>query len=409
MGGNLKKLGYFMLPFCLVGTMATAQEQRNTEYGEKLQLKEPFDSPSARKVSKVIGWPADKKPVATEGYEVVKFADGLSNPRWVYVAENGDIFVSEARTKEGNRVLLFRDTDGDGQADEQNVFIDGLNMPFGMLIRDGFFYVATTDAVWKYPYTLGDDKLGDKGEKILDLPAGGYNNHWTRNLFSAADGEKIYVTVGSGSNVGENGMEHEVDRAAILEINPDGSGKRVYASGLRNPVGLDHEPQSQTLWTAVNERDGLGDELVPDYITSVKEGAFYGWPFAYWGKNPEPRLKGQRDDLVATSITPDFALGAHTASLGLVFSRSVSFPEGAYVGQHGSWNRSEFSGYKVAFIPFSNGEPAGEVQDFLTGFIADESKSEVYGRPVGLAFAKAGYLLVVDDAGKTIWAVVPKE
>ncbi|WP_084163716.1 PQQ-dependent sugar dehydrogenase [Olivibacter sitiensis] len=403
------KSGYFFLiGILLYGAMSLyAQENNKSEYGRELELKAPFATSSASKVSKVIGWPSDRTPIAPDGYRVVKFADGLSNPRWVYVADNGDVFVSQARTRQGNNILLFRDTNGDGVADTQTVFLADLNMPFGMLVLGDSFYVATTDAVWQYPYRAGEDKITAKGKKILDLPAGGYNNHWTRNLFAGKDGQKIFVTVGSGSNVGENGMEHEVDRADILEINPDGSGKRVYAAGLRNPVGLDYEPESNMLWTAVNERDGLGDELVPDYITSVQEGFFYGWPYAYWGKNPEPRRKGERDDLVAKSVKPDFALGAHTASLGLAFSRSAAFPKGAYIGQHGSWNRSQFAGYKVAFVPFQRGKPSGEVQDFLSGFIADEGKNEVYGRPVGVTFAKEGYMLVVDDAGNTIWAVLP--
>jgi glucose/arabinose dehydrogenase len=255
-------------------------------------------------------------------------------------------------------------------------------------------------------------EITSAGEKILELPAGGYNNHWTRNLIASKDGSKIYVSVGSGSNVAEHGMENEIRRADILEINPDGTGERIFAGGLRNPVGMDWEPQTGALWTAVNERDGLGDELVPDYITSVKDGGFYGWPFAYFGQNEDPRLKGQRPDLVQKTLVPDVPVGAHTASLGIVFYTGTAFPKkyagGAFVGQHGSWNRSQFSGYKVIFVPFANGKPS-QPEDFLTGFIADENKSEVYGRPVGVATLNDGSILVSDDSGNTIWRISVKK
>ncbi|HVF97975.1 MAG TPA: PQQ-dependent sugar dehydrogenase, partial [Flavisolibacter sp.] len=247
------------------------------------------------------------------------------------------------------------------------------------------------------------------GKKILELPAGGYNNHWTRNIIANREGTKIYVSVGSGSNVAEHGIENEQRRAGILEINPDGSGERVYGSGLRNPVGMGWATGTNTLWTAVNERDGLGDDLVPDYATSVKDGGFYGWPYAYYGKNPDPRLKGERMDLLNNTITPDVSMGAHTASLGLAFNEknylTPDYHGGMFIGQHGSWNRSVLSGYKVVFVPFKNGKPSGAVQDFLTGFIADKEGSTVYGRPVGVAFANDGSLLVADDAGKSIWRV----
>lgn len=378
------------------------------EYGADVILAEPLATPSAVKTSKVVGWPAEMKPTAPTGYRVEKFADGLQNPRWIYEAPNGDIFVAESQTTGtgANRISILRDTNGDGIAETNQVFLENLNKPLGMLVLGEFFYVGNTDGIWRYPYKAGDNKIQSKGEKILSLPAGGYNNHWTRNLLANADGSKIYVTVGSGSNVGEHGMENERRRANVLEINPDGSGERIYAAGLRNPVGLAWEPSSGKLWTAVNERDELGDQIVPDYITSVEENGFYGWPYAYWGKHPDPRLKGQREDLVAESIIPDFALGAHTASLGLAFSKSDKFKPGAYVGQHGSWNRSHFEGYKVIYVPFENGMPTGKYQDFLTGFIKDEANSEVYGRPVGVTFSQKGYLLVADDAGRTIWTVI---
>jgi len=379
------------------------------EYGLDIRVAEPLESPSSTKNSKVVGWPADKTPIAPAGYRVVRFASELKHPRWIYVAANGDIFVAESQTQGSgaNRITRLQDTNADGIADNQTVFLEGLNRPFGMLVWNDTFYVANTDGLWRYPYPAGATKIMGKGEKILSLPAGGYNNHWTRNILAAPDSSKIYVTVGSGSNVGEHGMENERRRANILEINPDGSGERVFAAGLRNPVGLAWEPSSGQLWTAVNERDELGDQLVPDYITHVEENGFYGWPYAYWGKHPDPRLQGKREDLVAESLTPDFALGAHTASLGLAFSPSSSFKTGAYIGQHGSWNRSKLVGYKVLFVPFAHGTPTGEYHDFLSGFVADEAKGEVYGRPVGVAFAKAGYMLVADDAGNTIWAVLP--
>ncbi len=417
---------FFVLAFACGALYA----QPVVEYGKDVKLPEP--APSTNKISKVIGWPEGRTPVAPAGYKVVKFAEKMNSPRWIYVAPNGDIFVSEARTvkrgeerkkdlKSGkarsrnvnldissHQIILFRDTDGDGVPDFRHVYLDGLNQPFGMLVLGDYFYVANTDGLWRFPYTGTANSIVDDGEKILDLPAGGYNNHWTRNIVANKDGSKIYVSVGSGSNVGENGMEHEVRRAAILEINPDGTGERIYAGGLRNPVGMDWEPGSGVLWTAVNERDELGDQLVPDYITGVQDGKFYGWPYAYWGKTPDPRRKGERDDLVAISLTPDYALGSHTASLGLAFSRNNAFKPGAYIGQHGSWNRSELVGYKVMYVPFTSGRPSGQPEDFLTGFIANKPKGEVYGRPVCVAFAKQGYMLVTDDAANIIWAVLKK-
>lgn len=286
-------------------------------------------------------------------------------------------------------------------------------MPFGMLILDNYFYIANTDGLFRFPYSAGDLKLRGNGTKILELPAGGYNNHWTRNLLANADGSKIYVSVGSASNNAEHGMEVEKRRANILEINPDGTGEQIYASGLRNPVGMDWNPANNELWTAVNERDDLGDELVPDYITSVKRGGFYGWPYSYYGQIADPRMKGQGKELVAKAIIPDVSVGAHTASLGFAFYNQDAFPakyrNGAFVGQHGSWNRSKLSGYKVLFVPFKNGKPSGKPEDFLTGFIANEEKAEVYGRPVAVTVMKDGSLLVNDDSGNTIWRVAVKK
>jgi glucose/arabinose dehydrogenase len=399
-----------------------------------IALPPPDTNAAKTKFSKVIGWPEGKTPTAPDGFTVTKFASNFKSPRNIYVAPNGDIFVvlsnSERSLKEkvvgaitgkakaevagesANTVVLLRDANKDGIAELKTNFLGGLNQPYGVLIIGDAFYVANTDGLWKYPYKSGDTRITAKGSKILDLPAGGYNNHWTRNLISNADNSKIYVSVGSGSNAAENGIENEVRRANILEINPDGTGENIYASGLRNPVGMDWAPGSNVLWTSVNERDGLGDDLVPDYITSVKKGAFYGWPYSYFGKNEDPRLKGQKPDLVAKSIAPDMAVGAHTASLGLTFYMGSKFPaayrNGAFIGQHGSWNRSALVGYKVAFVPFRNGKPSGALEDFLTGFIADEEKGEVYGRPVDVAVATDGALLVADDVSSTVWRVAAK-
>jgi glucose/arabinose dehydrogenase len=276
-----------------------------------------------------------------------------------------------------------------------------------MLILNNYFYVANTDGLWRYPYKEGENFVSGKGEKILELPAGGYNNHWTRNIIAKPDGSKIYISVGSASNVGEHGMKEEERRAAILEVNPDGSAERIFAGGLRNPVGMDWAPGTQTLWAAVNERDELGDELVPDYMSSLQEGKFYGWPYAYFGQHEDPRRKGERPDLVKQSVVPDVALAAHSASLGLAFYDQEKFPKkyhnGAFIAQHGSWNRSEFSGYKVVFMPFQKGKPSGKPEDFLTGFIANDK--DVYGRPVGITVLQDGSMLVADDASNTIWRV----
>jgi glucose/arabinose dehydrogenase len=394
-------------------------------------LPPPYATKSVKNYSKVIGWPDGKTPTAPSGFKVTKFAEGLHNPRWIYVASNGDILVSEANTESkgvkkiaekvtgkaesqnigesANRVSLLRDKDNDGNPELQQVLLFGLNQPFGMLVMANSLYVANTDALLQYPYQPGQAQIKAEGKKIVELPAGGYNNHWTRNIIANSDQTKIYISVGSGSNIAEHGMENEVRRANILEVNPDGTGERIVASGLRNPVGMGLSPHTKELWTVVNERDELGDELVPDYLTQVKEGGFYGWPYAYFGANEDPRLKGQERDLVKKTLKPDVALGAHTASLGLAFYTGKSFPVryhgGAFIGQHGSWNRSELSGYKVVFVPFQDGRPNGEPEDFLTGFIADASKSEVYGRPVGIAILPDGALLVADDASNVIWKI----
>ncbi|WP_337967422.1 sorbosone dehydrogenase family protein [uncultured Flavobacterium sp.] len=375
-----------------------------------LTLPAPYATESKTKNSKVLGWPEGKTPKAPEGFTVTKFADGFDNPRWSYIGPNNDIFVVESGTRTSkNQIIVLRDTDKDGKFETREVFLKGLNRPFGMLILKDFFYVANTDGLYRYPYKNAPLKLETQGVKIVELPAGGYNNHWTRNIISNPEETKIYVAVGSGSNVGENGMDKEVRRAAILEINPDGTGEKIYADGLRNPMGMDWNPVNKELWTAVNERDELGDDLVPDYITSVKLNGFYGWPYSYYGSNPDPRLKGERKDLVAKAIVPDVPVGSHTASLGLAFYTKDAFPakykNGAFVGQHGSWNRSIISGYKVLFVPFANGKPSGKPEDFLTGFVANADTAEVYGRPVAVTVMKDGSLLVNDDSGNTIWKV----
>lgn len=375
-----------------------------------ITLPAPYSSKSVTKRSGMKDWPEGRTPIAPEGFTVTKFADDLKNPRWTYIAPNNDIFVVESNTfNSANRITVFRDADKDGIFETRKIFKEDLHMPFGMLILKSHFYIANTDGLYRFPYKEGDLKLEGKGQKIVELPAGGYNNHWTRNLLSNADGSKIYISVGSASNNAEHGMDVEKRRANILEVNPDGTGEIIYASGLRNPVGMDWNPANNELWTAVNERDDLGDELVPDYITSVKKDGFYGWPYSYFGQIADPRMKGQGKDLVAKAIVPDVSVDAHTASLGLAFYNKEAFPvqykNGAFVGQHGSWNRSKLSGYKVLFVPFKDGKPSGKPQDFLTGFIADEEKAQVYGRPVAVTVMKDGSLLVNDDSGNTIWQV----
>ncbi|MBC7828050.1 MAG: sorbosone dehydrogenase family protein [Chitinophagaceae bacterium] len=400
-------------------------------------LAAPFATPSAKNFSKIIGWSEGKTPTAPQGFSVTKFADGLDHPRWIYVAENGDIFVTESNTilkgivkigsklsrkiktqgygVSANRITLFRDADKNGIPENRFVFMEGLKQPFGMLILGNYFYVANTNALLQIPYTTGSTGLSVlNSKKIVSLPDGGgklkKNIHWTRNIIANTTRDKIYIAVGAGSNVAEHGLENEIRRANILEINPDGTGERIYAAGLRNPVGMDWAPGTKTLWTAVNERDLLGDELVPDYMTAVKKDGFYGWPFAYFGQNEDPRWKEkQQAHMVQKTLVPDIALGSHTASLGLAFYTHKSFPskyhQGAFIGQHGSWNRSVLSGYKVVFVPFSNGKPSGPPEDFLTGFIKDLSKEEVHGRPVCVAFLADGSMLVTDDVSNTIWRV----
>ncbi len=426
--------------FLLTGLIAACSSKKpdpkkaavvNTKDNQQVELPAPYETKSSRNYCKVIGWPDGKTPLAPAGFKVNLFADGLDNPRNIYVLPNGDILVSQANTeitgikklgadiigasgsqdlnKSANNLVLLRDKDGDGKADAKTVFLSGLNQPYGMLLLKDWFYVANTDGLWRYPYKTGETSITAAGQKILTLPAGGYNNHWTRNLRANSAGTKIYISVGSGTNDAEHGLANEVRRADVLEINPDGTGERVYASGLRNPAGIDFQPQTNELWASVNERDGMGDHLVPDYLTSVKPGGFYGWPFAYFGNHEDPEHVGLRPDLVKKSIVPDVSLGSHTASLGLAFYTGSTFPKqyygGAFIGQHGSWNSSKLVGYKVVYVPFNNGKPGGKPKDFLTGFIADSAKQKVYGRPVGIAVAPKGALLVADDSGNKIWRI----
>lgn len=393
----------------------------------------PAPGKSSIQFSDVIGWKDGETPKAPAGFTVTKYADGFQNPRWIYITPNGDVLVAESNSegsaikklenkiigkaksgnseKSANRITILADKNKDGVPEIRQTFLSGLNQPFGMLAIGNLFYVANTNGLMEYPYQPGQTEIKADGKQIVSLPTGGYNNHWTRNIITNKKENKIYISVGSGSNVAEHGMENEIRRANILEVNLDGTGEKIYASGLRNPVGMGFAPGTSELWAAVNERDELGDELVPDYTTHVKEGAFYGWPYSYYGQNKDPRIKekDQRLDLVEHAIKPDVSLGAHTASLGLAFYTGNKFParyhNGLFISQHGSWNKSSLAGYKIVFIPFHHGKPSGQVEDFLTGFLASEEKSEVHGRPVGIAFLPDGSMLVADDASNVIWRV----
>jgi glucose/arabinose dehydrogenase len=403
-----------LLLFSLSSLAAEQANPRVVETGpsDKLILPPPNATRAVANPASVIPWPKDKTPTAPAGFEVSLFADDLDNPRMIYVLPNGDVLVMESLPQQStSRIVLLRDSAKSGTPTVRQSFLRRLNMAFGMALIGNRFYVGNTDGIVVFPYRSGDTQIKRRPEKILDLPGGG---HYTRNLLADPAGKKIYVAVGSSGNIDEQRVdEKDPRRAAILQINPDGSGMRVFASGLRNPVGIDWEPKTHTLWTVVNERDMLGDELVPDYLTEARDGAFYGWPYSYFGQNEDPRKKGQRPDLVAKAIKPDFALGSHVAALGLAFYQGKSFPEryhgGAFIGMHGSWNRSDLVGYKVAFVPFQNGKPSGVIEDFLTGFIANPKISQVYGRPVGVAIWTDGSLLVADDAAGKVWRVSAKK
>jgi glucose/arabinose dehydrogenase len=385
-------------------------------------------------IAKVVGWKKDEKPSVAKGLKVQALATGLQHPRSLYVLPNGDVLVVESKappaaaikrpkeivmgyveswatsggeTGPSNRITLLRDTNGDGVPDTQTVFLDHLNSPFGVALVGNDLYVANTDVIVRYPYQTGDTKITAAGETLTPLPGGPIDHHWTKSLVASPDGSKLYVGVGSNSNITENGIEAEKNRADILEVDRASGRFRIFASGLRNPNGLTFEPQSGALWTVVNERDELGPDLVPDYMTSVKDGAFYGWPYSYYGQHLDPRVQPQRPDLVAKAIQPDYALSSHVAPLGLVFDTGSGLPEsyrgGAFVGEHGSWNRDVLNGYKVIFVPFSDGKPSGMPQDIVTGFL--NSDEQARGRPVGLALDKSGALLIADDVGNTVWRV----
>lgn len=386
-------------------------------------------------VAEATPWPDGTMPSAAEGFAVAEFAGGLDHPRWLHVLPNGDVLVAEsnaparpdpgfsvrafftnlfqskagAGSKSANRLTLLRDRDGDGVAEMKTPFVTGLNSPFGMALLDGKLYVANADAIVAFPYDEGATEIAAPPQRIVDLPAG-RNHHWTKDIIASRDGTKLYVTVGSNSNVAENGMGEEKDRAAVHELDLQTGKMRLFASGLRNPNGLSWQPDSGELWVVVNERDEIGPDLVPDYMTSVKDGGFYGWPYSWYGQHVDARVQPQDPALVARAIKPDYALGAHTASLGLTFNTGDLFgpamKNGAFVGQHGSWNRIPRSGYKVIFVPFANGKPSGPPRDILTGFLSGDGKA--LGRPVGVALGRDGALLVADDVGNRVWRVVPK-
>ncbi|MEJ6022904.1 PQQ-dependent sugar dehydrogenase [Ramlibacter sp. PS4R-6] len=389
-------------------------------------------------IADATGWPQGAQPTAAAGWRVTPFATGLTHPRWVVVLPNGDVLVAESnkpqpppgeKEKHGikaffmkmfmkkagagvpsaDRITLLRDADGNGVAETKTVLIDGLKSPFGMALVGEVLYIANADAIVKVPFKPGATRIDARPEKVADLPAG-INHHWTKNILASRDGSKLYATVGSNSNIGENGMDIEEGRAAIWEVDVASGRKRLFAGGLRNPNGLAWEPTSGALWTVVNERDELGSDLVPDYLTSVQDGAFYGWPWSYWGRNVDERVKPANPQKVAAAKSPDYALGNHVAPLGLAFAEGrlpAPYASGAFVGEHGSWNRKPFAGYKVVFIPFEGGKPKGLPQDFLTGFLSADGKA--YGRPVGVAVDARRGVLVADDVGNAIWRVAPAQ
>ena len=385
-------------------------------------------------IAQAAGWPSGKTPTPSADVAVNAFASGLTHPRWIFVLPNGDVLVAETnapdRPDDGkgikgkvmksvmakagaavpspNRITLLRDVDGDGVAETRTVLLDNLHSPFGMALVGSDLYVANTDAIVKFPYTTGATRITEAGTKVTDLPGGTLNHHWTKNIIADASGSTLYASVGSNSNVAENGIDKEDGRAAIWAVDLTTGEKKLFASGLRNPNGMAWEPQTGALWTVANERDELGNDLVPDYLTSVKQGAFYGWPYSYFGQHVDTRVEPPRPDLVARAIAPDYALGAHVAALGLAYSDSSALPKrmtgGMFIGEHGSWNRKPPAGYKVVFVPFTNGRPAGAPVDVLTGFVSNEGVA--YGRPVGVAIDGRGALLVADDVGNVIWRAV---
>jgi glucose/arabinose dehydrogenase len=433
-----KSLSSALLPAVVASVCAACSESAHLPasagFGPTPTLPTPDPSlvPTVN-IAPAKGWPHGATPVAASGLTVHALAQGLDHPRWLYVLPNGDVLVAETDTpptpddnkgvkgwiakqvmaKAGsgdhsaNRITLLRDADGRGVAVTRTVFLEGLNSPFGMTLVGNQFYVADTDAVLRFDYVEGATHISTKGTKVTDLPAGPINHHWTKNLIATADGTHLYVTVGSNSNEGENGIDNETDRAAVWDVNPADGSHRIFASGLRNPNGLAWEPHTGALWTTVNERDELGSDLVPDYMTALKDGGFYGWPYSYYGQHVDTRITPQRPDLVARAIAPDYALGSHTASFGLAYLDSSPqlpmYRDGMFIGQHGSWNRRPRSGYKVIFVSFADGIPRGSPVDVLTGFVSPNG--EAYGRPVGVALDKHGALLVADDVGNAVWRV----
>ncbi|MBD9587067.1 sorbosone dehydrogenase family protein [Pseudomonas sp. PDM03] len=427
-----------VLVIALTGGLAACSETSTLQVsdgtGPSPRLPEPNKTliPTVN-IAPAIGWPNGAKPTAAAGTHVAAFAENLDHPRWLYVLPNGDVLVAEtnappkpddgkgirgwvmkkamgragAGVPSPNRITLLRDKDHDGIAETRTVFLENLNSPFGMTLVGNDLYVADTDRLLRFHYEDGATTIKSPPIKVVDLPGGTLNHHWTKNVIASKDGSKLYVTVGSNSNVAENGMDKEEGRAAIWEVDRATGKHRIFASGLRNPNGMAWEPRSGALWTAVNERDEIGSDLVPDYITSVKDGGFYGWPYSYYGQHVDIRVEPQNPDLVAKAIAPDYAVGPHTASLGLTFAEGnrlpVQFKEGAFIGQHGSWNRKPHSGYKVIFVPFSAGKPNGSPVDVLTGFLNDEEKA--MGRPVGVVIDQQGDLLVADDVGNKVWRV----
>ena len=429
---NAALVGAAFLSLTACGEIATLPVSAGTGPNPTLPPPHKTLTPTVN-IAPAVGWPSGTTPISAPGTRVTAFASGLDHPRWLLVLPNGDVLVAEsnapAKPEDGqgikgwlrgrvmkragagvpsaNRITLLRDSDGDGVADLRSVLLEGLNSPFGMALVDNELYVANSDAVLRFPYTAGETRIGAPGKKIVDLPAGPINHHWTKNLIVSPDKTRLYVSVGSNSNVGERGMAAETGRAAIWEVTIASGAQRIFASGLRNPNGLAWEPDSGVLWTVTNERDELGSDLVPDFLTSLRDGGFYGWPYSYYGQHVDERVSPPRPDLVAKAIVPDYALGPHTASLGLASSAGTTLPaifaNGMFIGQHGSWNRRPHSGYKVIFVPFARGKPAGEPVDVLTGFLSNDGKA--YGRPVGVALDKQGALLVADDVGNVIWHV----
>ena len=434
----MNKCGIFAIlsALCSIAAAQAPTSDMPVGFGPHPALPEPESTliPTVN-VAPAAPWTGQAAPLAAPGFAVRAYARDLAHPRWLYVLPNGDVLVAEtnapskpddgkgikgaimkhqmkkagAVTDTSNRITLLRDIDANGVAKFRSVFLQGLNSPFGMTLVGKDLYVADTDAVLRFPYQEGQRAITAGGSKVMDLPGGPINHHWTKNIIASPDGKFLYVTVGSNSNAGENGVAAEAGRAAIWQFERSSGKSRLYATGLRNPNGMGWQPQSGALWTSVNERDELGNDLVPDYMTSVTDGAFYGWPYSYFGQHVDVRVKPQRPELVATAKAPDYALGAHTASLGLAFYDGKLFPAsyrgGAFIGQHGSWNRKPFSGYKVIFVPFANGQPAGAPQDFLTGFLGPDGSA--HGRPVGVAIDKAGALLLADDVGNIVWRVTP--